>query len=142
MGNRTPTDGRDVEWSEDTDGASGPKQDMDDAFGAAEAVTPADVPLYLAEDIRGLDDDTLAAVAEWIDQLNRRRQLEAEQTADVKPGDGEPPEPGSVVEKYQQCGKAECKCSSGNEADMHGPYQYRVTSDGDGGQTWEYIGKA
>lgn len=142
MGPETPTDGRDVEWSEDTDDPNDPKQHMDEAFADAESRTPEDVPLYLAEDIRGLDDDRLAAVAEWVEKLNRRRQLEAEQTADVKPGDGSAPEPGSVIEKYQQCGKAECKCSSGDETDMHGPYRYRITSDGDGGQTWEYIGKA
>ena len=32
--------------------------------------------------------------------------------------------PGTLRTVYLKCGKTECKCRSGNEADKHGPYHF------------------
>ena len=144
MPKRTPTghDGRDTEWGDDPTDPTDPGAKYDEAFAEAERDVPPEVPLYLAENIRELDTNALETLAEWVGDLTRRRKIEAANAADVSPGDGSPPEPGSVIEKYQKCGKEACACASGDESDMHGPYRYRVTTTDDGGRKWEYLGKA
>lgn len=143
MTDRTPTgDGRDVEWADgDGDDPSDPRSEWDRAFADAERGVPEEVPLHIAETIRELDTDTVLVLADWVDTLARRREIERKNAADAGTGDGEP-EPGSVVEKYQRCGKDGCVCASGAQEDLHGPYEYRVTTDDEGNRQWEYLGKA
>lgn len=145
---RTPTESaegteRETTWGDGEDGDV--RAEWDAAFKPAEEGVPETVPLHLAESIRDLDTGAISDLAEWVEVLARRREIEAENAAEVGSGadsDATGGANGTIIEKYQQCGKAECACASGDEGDMHGPYQYRVTGDGDGGQTWEYIGKA
>ena len=33
--------------------------------------------------------------------------------------------PGIVMSEMKRCGKQNCKCSSGEKSDLHGPYYYR-----------------
>ncbi|SNR67540.1 DUF6788 family protein, partial [Halorubrum vacuolatum] len=47
---------------------------------------------------------------------------------------------GTVVKEKVKCGDDSCKCASGSEQDMHGPYLYRYYRD-EGMMKSEYIGK-
>ena len=38
--------------------------------------------------------------------------------------------PGVVLAERKRCGKANCRCRSGEEADLHGPYFYRYWRQG------------
>jgi hypothetical protein len=51
---------------------------------------------------------------------------------DVDETEGE----GYIVKKWQKCG-ADCECNDGKG---HGPYKWRVTPDGNGGQNWKCLG--
>lgn len=43
--------------------------------------------------------------------------------------------------RYRKCGKKNCKCNSGRQEDLHGPYKYRVTWDPKlKKRIWEYLG--
>jgi hypothetical protein len=55
----------------------------------------------------------------------------------VRPEDGELL--GSLHAEYKRCGKANCRCASGDESDLHGPYYYRRWRDEDGTQQKEYV---
>lgn len=47
--------------------------------------------------------------------------------------------PGTLVRKYQKCGKKGCRCQRGF---LHGPYYWRVFYDKvTKKQHWKYIGK-
>ncbi len=35
------------------------------------------------------------------------------------------PKMGVVLPQLRRCGKAKCRCASGDAADLHGPYHYR-----------------
>lgn len=51
----------------------------------------------------------------------------------------EPDPQGTLVRKYQKCGKKGCKCQRGF---LHGPYWWRVFYDKETRkQRWKYIGK-
>ena len=101
---------------------------------------PESLPQYLTEGVPKQDDADLRALQEWIDDLLAYRQdvVAAEITAD----EGEAIETvedstdGTVVIKKVSCGKATCKCQSG---DLHGPYKYIVRRQGDS-LDWEYKG--
>jgi len=43
-----------------------------------------------------------------------------------------------VVEELVSCGKEGCRCASGADEDMHGPYKYRYYRDDDGTLRKEY----
>jgi len=52
-------------------------------------------------------------------------------------------EDGTLVRKYQKCGKKNCKCQQGK---LHGPYWWRVkyvrkSESGKGHHRWKYVGK-
>ena len=50
-------------------------------------------------------------------------------------------EVGTLVRKYQKCGKARCRIC--REGKGHGPYYYRVIYDRETKkQTWKYVGRA
>lgn len=46
---------------------------------------------------------------------------------------------GSLHAERKRCGKDSCRCSSGREEDLHGPYYYRRWRDEDGNQQKEYV---
>ena len=55
---------------------------------------------------------------------------------------------GSIIKKYQKCGKINCKCTGGiSDEDLHGPYYWYVkyvkprNSLNKGKYKWIYIGK-
>jgi len=50
-----------------------------------------------------------------------------------------PTNEGTLVRKYQKCGKPNCRCQQGSP---HGPYYWRVFYDRETKkQHWKYIGK-
>lgn len=58
----------------------------------------------------------------------------------VRPNEGELL--GSLHAEQKRCGKANCRCTSGREKDLHGPYYYRRWRDEDGNQRKEYVPKS
>jgi len=48
---------------------------------------------------------------------------------------------GSLHTEYKRCGKEGCRCTSGRDEDLHGPYYYRHYRDGEGNQRKEYVPK-
>lgn len=55
----------------------------------------------------------------------------------VKPEEGELL--GFLHEERKRCGKDSCRCTSGREEDLHGPYYYRRWRDEEGNQRREYV---
>jgi hypothetical protein len=103
---------------------------------------PDSLPQYL---IDGLDRqdiaslrDAIAYSEDLIDQYER--EVEASEIAedDGLVEDVEETNSGSIVTKRQKCA-ADCTCNNGTG---HGPYKWKVTSDGKGGRNWEYLGTA
>ncbi|WP_336328499.1 DUF6788 family protein [Halovenus sp. HT40] len=102
---------------------------------------PDGLPKYLREGIPKQSSEDLRAVQDWIDDLIEYRQDVSPD--DIEAGDGESIEAveesssgGTVVIRKNTCGSKGCKCQSG---DLHGPYKYVVTRDGDS-LNWEYKG--
>ncbi|PQJ26742.1 hypothetical protein BSZ35_19020 [Salinibacter sp. 10B] len=48
---------------------------------------------------------------------------------------------GSLHQERKRCGKDGCKCQSGREEDLHGPYWHHRWRDEDGNQKKEYVPK-
>ena len=46
---------------------------------------------------------------------------------------------GSLHTEYKRCGKENCRCTSGRDEDLHGPYYYRHYRDAEGVQRKEYV---
>jgi len=105
-----------------------------------ETVTPpAELPKYLAEGLPKQDASTLEATREFVDELLARKERPVEQ--EELPDDAAVVEEGTdgyVVEELVSCGKDGCRCASGADEDMHGPYKYRYYRDGDGTLRKEY----
>lgn len=112
---------------------------------------PDDLPSYLESSIDNYDADpaVLRAVRDYAADLKAAAEAGDGPTADeiyaqntdgeigeIKPGTDE----WTYVIKKVKCGDDSCKCASGSDADMHGPYVYRVRRDGDDLE-WEYVGK-
>ena len=57
----------------------------------------------------------------------------------VRPEDGELL--GSLHAEKKRCGKENCRCTSGRDEDLHGPYYYRRWRDSEGNQHKEYVPK-
>jgi len=117
---------------------------MTDSALSAPPIAPDTLPKYLAEGLPKQDTETLEDVAEFVDALLEHRH----QPVDVEelPADAEPVEQddggnGTLVKERVKCGDDSCKCTSGNAADMHGPYLYRYYRE-NGQLTSEYVGKA
>ena len=55
----------------------------------------------------------------------------------VRPEEGELL--GSLHAEKKRCGKENCRCASGREEDLHGPYYYRRWRDEEGTQGKEYV---
>jgi len=101
---------------------------------------PAVLPKYLAEGLPKQDVSTLEATREFVDELIAEKERPVE-TADL-PDDAEVVDDGVdgyVVEELVKCGKDGCRCASGAESDMHGPYAYRYYRDDDGTLRKEYV---
>jgi hypothetical protein len=104
---------------------------------------PTSLPKYLAKGLPKQNVDTLRDIHEYVDALIEHREQPVEtgelpDTAD--PVDHDDDGKGTVVKEKVKCGDNTCKCSSGNPADMHGPYLYRYYREG-GELTSEYLGK-
>lgn len=113
---------------------------------------PDELPTYIEDTIENHadDPDVLAAISEYAAALHG-------ETADAE----DAPEPeeiraekGGTVEKIitgddgwhyvvrkVKCGDESCKCASGADDAMHGPYVYKTKRDSSGEQQWEYVGK-
>ncbi|ELZ19891.1 hypothetical protein C475_21374 [Halosimplex carlsbadense 2-9-1] len=101
---------------------------------------PAALPKYLAEGLPKQDVSTLEATSEFVDALIAEKERPVE-TEDI-PDDAEVIDDeadGYVVEELVRCGKDGCRCASGAESDMHGPYEYRYYRDDDGTLRKEYV---
>jgi len=46
---------------------------------------------------------------------------------------------GFLHPEKKRCGKENCRCTSGREEDLHGPYYYRRWRDEEGNQRREYV---
>lgn len=101
---------------------------------------PPSLPKYLAEGLPKQDVSTLKATREFVDELiaGKERPVETDELPDdaTVVDDGTD---GYVVEELVKCGKDGCKCASGAESDMHGPYEYRYYRDDDGTLRKEYV---
>jgi hypothetical protein len=101
---------------------------------------PESLPQYLTDGIPKQDVADLHALQDWINDLLEYRQDvtvgdidagENESIEDIEESNG-----GTVVIKKVSCGKANCKCQSG---ELHGPYKYVVRRQGDS-LKWDYKG--
>jgi hypothetical protein len=107
--------------------------------------TPPDsLPQYLAEGLPKQDTATLREIQTYAEALIEHRTQPVE--ADELPNTADPvDEPdragmGTVVKEKVRCGDDSCKCASGSQQDMHGPYLYRYYRK-DGTMKSEYLGK-
>lgn len=100
---------------------------------------PSEIPKYVVDGLDRQDPETLRAIVDYcrgrIEHLESSVSVEDADVADdeelVDVGDVER---GTRVVKRVPCGKDCGGCP-------HGPYEYRVTRDGDG-LNWEYLGPA
>lgn len=105
---------------------------------------PEELPKYIAEGLPKQDIETLDAVIDYAEALIEYQSHpptpeELPETAEpVSDTDSE--QTGTVVKEWVKCGDETCRCTSGNQADMHGPYKYRYYRS-DGSLTSEYLGK-
>lgn len=105
---------------------------------------PESCPKYIAEGLPKQDDETLENIVEYIEALLERRARPV--ATEELPDNAEPvseeasQSKGTVVKEWVKCGDDSCSCTSGNQADMHGPYKYRYYRS-DGSLTSEYLGK-
>lgn len=100
---------------------------------------PEELPNYLADGIPKQDVSTLKATREYIDELVAAREQPVD--VDELPDRAEPVEQSSegyVVEELVSCGKDTCRCASGADEDLHGPYEYRYYRDEKGELRKEY----
>lgn len=114
-----------------------PKTDPTDTRPVAD---PSDaLPKYLFEGLQKQDIETLQVANRFIDRLleERERPVQREELPETAEPVSETAA-GYVVEEYVKCGKDNCKCASGAEADMHGPYKYRYYRDETGTLQKEY----
>jgi hypothetical protein len=104
-------------------------------------ITPPDsLPKYLAEGLPKQDAETLEATAQFVEALIERKTEPVEQ--EELPSDAavvEDTTDGYIVEELVKCGKDGCRCASGAESDMHGPYEYRYYRDDEGTVRKEYV---
>lgn len=106
---------------------------------------PVSLPQYLADRVPKQDDATLRDLQAWIDALleYRDRPLDEDELIDADESleDVEATAKGTIVVKKVPCGKDNCRCASGAESDLHGPYRYEKRREGDKVVS-EYLGKA
>lgn len=106
---------------------------------ASRPPAPDSLPGYITEGVPKQDDQSLRDLQAWIDDLlaYREEQLAAAIDADETIDTVEQTSEGTVIEKYQLCGKDNCKCVDGA---LHGPYRHRITYV-NGETKWEYLGR-
>lgn len=97
------------------------------------------LPKYLYQGLQKQDVETLQVASEFIDRLldERARPVDQTELPDAADPISQTSE-GYIVEEYVKCGKDNCKCTSGAEAEMHGPYKYRYYRDDTGTLQKEY----
>ncbi|PSQ41923.1 hypothetical protein BRD17_09990 [Halobacteriales archaeon SW_7_68_16] len=102
-----------------------------------------DIPAYIRD---GLDRQGRATLEEIVAYCHGR--LAELETADAAPvaddpevvaTDSDTRDDYTRVVKRVTCGDESCACASGDDADKHGPYEYRVRRR-DGRLDWEYVG--
>jgi len=109
-----------------------------------EPTAPDELPKYIAEGLPKQDPKTLDAVIEYAEALLEYQT--ASPDPEELPENAEPVSEadseysGTVVKEWVKCGDETCRCTSGKQADMHGPYKYRYYRSG-GQLTSEYLGK-
>ena len=99
-----------------------------------------EIPGYVQDGLDGQDVPTLHAIIDYcerrIDELEKPIEPDdinaesSDQIEDVREEGG-----ALIVTKLQQCGKNCGGCP-------HGPYKWRVTPNGKGGQDWKWLEKA
>jgi len=105
---------------------------------------PKSLPKYLAEGLPKQNTATLRELQTYVEELIEYREQPVE--TDDLPDTAEPVEEsdesgkGTVVKETVRCGDNSCKCASGDQQDMHGPYLYRYYRE-DGTMKSEYVGK-
>jgi hypothetical protein len=100
---------------------------------------PARLPNYIAEGLPKQDIETLTAARKYIDELIARFERPVEERELPETADPiEESADGYVVEELVKCGKENCRCTSGREEDLHGPYEYRYYRDDSGTLRKEY----
>lgn len=101
---------------------------------------PASIPKYIQEGVPKQDNDTLRDLQGWIDDLLEYRKDVRQDDIEVEEGEElkevQETSSGTVVIKKVSCGKDGCKC---NRGELHGPYKYVVTREGDK-LNWDYRG--
>lgn len=97
------------------------------------------LPMYLVEGLERQDRDVLEDAKRYIDRLIEQRDqpVERSELPESAESVSETAE-GYIVSEYVKCGKDSCRCSSGAEEDMHGPYDYRYYRDDTGTLRKEY----
>ncbi|WP_436927990.1 DUF6788 family protein [Halosimplex amylolyticum] len=98
-----------------------------------------ELPKYLREGLAKQDVESLRIVQRYVDELldEKERPVERDDLPETADPVAETTD-GYIVEELVKCGKDGCKCASGAESDMHGPYEYRYYRDGDGTLHKEY----
>lgn len=115
------------------------ESDGHSSSGHSNADPSALLPKYLFEGLQKQDVERLRVAREFIDRLIEEKERPVDR--DELPDTAEPiseTQAGYVVEELVQCGKDNCKCASGAEAEMHGPYKYRYYRDETGTLQKEY----
>lgn len=93
-------------------------------------------PKKIQERIASLGLGPLRALDQWIHELIAKREAEWQQI--LARADSSEDRSISYQQEYVKCGKAGCKCASGQR---HGPYWYAYWTDALGKTRKEYIGK-
>ncbi len=105
---------------------------------------PDSLPKYLAEGIPKQDTATLREIQTYLETLieYRTQPVDDDELPDTADPVDDPNESvkGTIVKEMVKCGDDNCKCVSGNQQDMHGPYLYRYYRE-DGVMKSEYLGK-
>lgn len=120
-------------------------QDAEDAEDAQDTRdtpdAPDTIPNYIADGLTKQDNDTLADIISYAEDLMAHND---------RPIEDEIPDDADVIEESEQrgtifirkntCGDENCHCLNGGE--KHGPYRYLAYRDGKGNVVTEYQGKA
>lgn len=109
-----------------------------------EPIPPDSLADYVVDALQRQTPEKLKAVEQYARELRAYKKELQEQpleedeivddpnVVDVEESEGK----GYTVTKWQKCG-ADCECNDGKG---HGPYKWRITPDGEGGQKWKCIG--
>ena len=135
--------------SSESSSDSGATSETDHDTTAIEKPPPPDsLPKYLVDPLMRQGVGTLKKVAEFVNELIEYHKEIQDRTLDDPPE--VPDDSEAVIEDGQKvwyntrlnsCNDSSCKCSSGNDEDLHGPYKYKYFRGEDGKMQSKYIGK-